>query len=62
MLPRNLMSVPLLADKTRTSPDSRTNFPERRFAVSFPEIGKSFKISVVTAIPLLVLLCEKEIV
>jgi hypothetical protein len=55
MLPKNLISVPLLADKTRTSPDSRTNLPERRFALSLAEIGKSFKISVVTAIPAVVL-------
>jgi hypothetical protein len=55
MLPKNLMSVEFDADKTRTSPDSRTNFPARRFAVSLAEIGKFFKISVVTAIPTLVL-------
>jgi hypothetical protein len=51
MLPINLTSVPLVAERTRTSPDSRTSFPAKRFAVSFEEIGKLFKISVVTAIP-----------
>ena len=45
-LPRNLISVALLADKTRTSPDSNTNLPASKFAVSFPEIGNNFKISV----------------
>jgi hypothetical protein len=39
ILPRNLISVPLLADKTRTSPDSTTNLPESKFAVSFVGIG-----------------------
>ncbi len=41
----------LLPDKTNLSPLSKTNFPARRFAVSFAEIGYCFNISVVTATP-----------
>ena len=51
MLPKNLISVPLLADNTRTSFVSRTSLPGNKFAVSLASIGNSFTISVVTAIP-----------
>jgi hypothetical protein len=47
----NLILVASLADRTSTSPDSRTNLPGKRFAVSFPGIAKFFTNSVVTAIP-----------
>jgi len=51
----NLILVLLLAENLRTSLDSRTNFPDNKFAVSFPEIGYDKIISVVTAIPVLLL-------
>ena len=50
MLPKNLISVPLLADNTSTSPASRTSFPAKRFAVSFEEIGKHYKIISISSI------------
>jgi len=62
MLPKNLISVPLLADNTRTSFVSRTSLPGNKFAVSLASIGNSFTISVVTAIPETDLWCEKETV
>ena len=47
----NFTSVPLSADITKTSFVSRTNLPDNKFAVSLAGIGKSFTISVVTAMP-----------
>ena len=62
MLPINLTSVALLADITRTSPVSKTSLPGSKFDVSLLLIGKSLTISVVTAIPEVVLSCENETV
>lgn len=62
MLPINLISVLLLADKVITSPVSRINLPWIRLAESLEDTGKSFTISVVTAIPAVVLWWEKETV
>ena len=56
----NFKFVPLLPDSTNLSPLSNTNFPARRFAVSFAEIGYSFNISVVTATPTTLLWCDNE--
>ena len=41
------------------SPVSKTSLPERTFAVSFPGIGKSLTISVVTVTPPTALLWKK---
>jgi hypothetical protein len=61
MLAINLMFDALSARICKTSPVSRINLPNKRFAESFAGIGKSFTISVVTAIPVVdVLLCERE--
>tara|TARA_B100000035_G_scaffold187034_1_gene159586 strand:- start:313 stop:603 length:291 start_codon:yes stop_codon:yes gene_type:complete len=60
ILPKNLISVPVVPEITKTSFDSRTNFPTSKFAVSLDSIAKSFKISVVTATPATVLSWEKE--
>ena len=62
MLPKNLISVELLASTISTSSVSRTSLPGRRFAVSLDSIGKDFTISVVTAIPEVVRSWENEIV
>ena len=62
MLPINLMSVAVSADNFKTSSVSRTSLPARRFAVSLASIGKSLTISVVTAIPAVVLTCYNETV
>ena len=62
MLPINLILELLLADKTRTSPDSKVSFPWIKETESFPWTGNCFTISVVTAIPTVVLRWENEIV
>ena len=56
------MAVALLADNLIISPDSQTSLPGSKFAVSLASIGKSLIISVVTAIPAVVLTCDNETV